>query len=28
MEEDAKLVELIKAEIRRCEKWPWGEEKK
>jgi hypothetical protein len=28
VEEDAELVEKIKAEIRRCEKWPWEEEKK
>ena len=27
-EKDAVLVEKIKAEIRRCEAWPWDEEKK
>ena len=27
-EQDTSLAEKIKAEIRRCEQWPWEEEKK
>ena len=27
-EKDAALVEKIKAEIRRCEAWPWDEERR